>query len=620
MCGFVAIRTASGTPVAREALEAGAQSIVHRGPDDSGFFIEQNLGLGFRRLSIIDLSDQSHQPFEDPDGRLVLVFNGEIFNYVELRDELEALGHTFRTAGDTEVLLNAYKEWGEDCVSRLNGMWAFIVYDRVSRCVFGSRDRFGIKPLYSARAGETRVFASEIKAIYATGLIERVANWNTVASYLIDSAISSATHNNQTFFEAIEEIPAGSCFTVDERGKFRNWKFWSLPVDQPDPQVSPIDELRELLSDAVRLRMRSDVPVGVCLSGGIDSTAIICLMAEVLGSNRDQPLNAFSYIDANYDETKEIEATIELTSATLHKLTGSVDTFLERLDHVLAFHDEPFHSLNVLISFELYRMAAAAGVKVVLNGQGADETWAGYSSYFRNWWYTLVASGRIADLKRELNAFHRMHGKQPDASLSNSIGHFARHQLRRSRVYRNLSASRHRRGVRGHPWFSQQVFENYEPNVPEFEEMDIHSSLRRSVEQHSLPLYLRVEDRNSMAHSIETRLPFLDYRLVTLAMETGADWYLDGGWNKDALRKAMKGIIPDRVREREDKMGFPVSARDWFAGPLNETVRHALSDGNGSSHYLNKDAVLRDLDAHRRGGVDHSADLLKVLQLQMLNI
>ena len=620
MCGFVAIRTPEGVPVNIRAVEEATRSIVHRGPDDEGLYSDGNVGLGFRRLSIIDLSDHSHQPFEDPDGRYVMVYNGEIYNYLELRDELAAKGHSFRTTGDTEVLLTAFKEWGKDCVNRLNGMWAFIIYDKRNKQLFGSRDRFGIKPLYKAEAGDSQVFASEIKAVLATGMLDRDINWQTASSYLLDGRISSAVHNNETFYKGIKEIPAGHCFLVDRDGQYKSWAFWVLPDEVEGPEVTPVEKLQDLLRDSVKLRMRSDVPVGVCLSGGIDSTAIICLMADELGKDRTQPLNAFSYIDQRFDETTQIEATIAATGASLHKLSGNVDTFLDKLSEVLWIQDEPFHSLNVLISYELYKMASDAGVKVILNGQGADESWAGYPPYFYNYWYTLMASGRFLQLRREIGGHSRMHGTSQLSAWRTTLRTLVRDQLRKSGTYREYSTRRTQGQVTAHPWFTDDLSAVYVPEATDDVRLDIHSHLRRSVTKHSLPLYLRVEDRNSMAHSIETRLPFLDYRVVSLALTSGAEWLLKGGWNKFALREAMKGVIPEIVRTREDKMGFPVSAREWFAGPLYDVVRDVLSrDGSRQSGIYNTDVILRDLERHRKGDLDCSNGLLRVLQLQMLS-
>ena len=619
MCGFVAILDGGGADVDAASLRAATDVISHRGPDDHGYFERPGIGLGFRRLSIQDLSQKSHQPFEDSLGRYVIVFNGEIYNFVELRNELEGLGHSFRSSGDTEVLLTAYREWGQACVERFNGMWAFTIYDREDGSLFGSRDRFGIKPLYSSWDGQRRIFASEIKALFASGLVERRIDWQSATRYLVDERLSVPDEDGRTFFEGVVEVPAGHCFRVASNGEFRQWRFWDISAEAVVAADSPPDALSRLFRDAVKLRLRSDVPVGVCLSGGLDSTAIICSMAEELGDRRDEPLNAFSYIDKNFDETREVEATIEATKATLHRLSGDASSFLDSLQDVLWYHDEPLHSLNVLVSYELYRLAANSNVKVILNGQGADEAWAGYHSYFYNYWYGLYANGDKDRLQQEVDAYSEMHESNA-AHATSKVRHMVwRNRLRRSGLYRQLSARRARAQALRHPWFSQELFKQYRTEVPDYESLDLQSELNKSVSVRPLPLYLRIEDRNSMAHSIETRLPFLDYRVVSLAANTAPEWLLRGGWNKYALREAMKGVMPEIVRTRPDKMGFPVSAKDWFAGALYESTRSLLSDQSAREHGLfNTTAILGDLERHRRGETDVSPGLLRVAQMQLL--
>lgn len=619
MCGFVAIVGKSGRAVDRRELARATESIVHRGPDDSGIFVDGSVGLGFRRLSILDLSTQSHQPFEDTNGRFVLVFNGEIYNYVELRKELEQKGYSFRSTGDAEVLLTAYIEWNTACLERFNGMWAFVIYDRKERKIFGSRDRFGIKPLFVCNDGERHIFASEIKAVTATDRVDSRFNSRIAARYLLEGRLSEPDAHDETMFENISEIRAGHAFTVDSNGQFRTWAHWSIPARGLRVSDDPVERFRDLFADSVRLRMRSDVPVGVCLSGGLDSTAVICHMAEQLGNDRSEPLHAFSYQDEQFDEAAQIEATVQQTKAELHSLTSSGASFLDKLDEVMRFHDEPLHSLNVLVSYQLYKLAAASGIKVVLNGQGADETWAGYPSYFRNHWSGLLGAGRVSEAKNEIAAYAAAFGLDGRELLQQSVSTLCRNQLRRAKPYRWLSASRHRRALSDDRWFSTDLLSGQALEIPDFERTDLDTALRDSVLRDPLPLYLRIEDRNSMAHSIETRLPFLDYRLVELAFTTGAEWKIRQQFNKFGLREAMKGVIPEVVRSRVDKMGFPVSAREWFAGPLYSVVRDVVgSSAARQNGILQVDEILRDLERHRRGEVDCSDRLLRVLQFQML--
>lgn len=619
MCGFVAIIGRQGYAVNRMELERATETLLHRGPDDSGFFVDGTVGLGFRRLSILDLSMQSHQPFEDADGRYVLVFNGEIYNYVELRQELQQKGYRFRSTGDAEVLLTAYKEWGKACLSRFNGMWAFVIYDRKDGSIFGSRDRFGVKPLFICDDGDRHILASEIKAITAMDSVDSAINWRIASHYLVTGRLSEPDEHQETIYAKILEVEAGHAFTIDCSGRFSAWSYWSLPTREGGSIGDPVPEFSRIFEDSVRLRLRSDVPVGVCLSGGLDSTAVICHMAKVLGPDRTEPLHAFSYIDEQFDETKEVLATVQETGAELHRLANSGASFLDKLEEVIAFHDEPLHSLNVLVSYQLYAMAAESGIKVILNGQGADETWAGYPSYFYNYWYGLVQSGKIGTARREMAAFAETHNVDKNELWKTTSRTVFRNQLRRVKIYRKIAALRAVQSYQDDGWFTQDFLSNYEHEVPEFESLDLDNVLRKSVISEPLPLYLRVEDRNSMAHSIETRLPFMDYRLVQLAFNSAPEWKLSGGLNKFALREAMRGVIPDVVQSRVDKMGFPVSARDWFAGPLYDVVRGVIGSSKARQKgVFNADVILADLDKHRSGEADYSEKLLRVMQFELL--
>jgi len=357
----------------------------------------------------------------------------------------------------------------------------------------------------------------------------------------------------------------------------------------------------------------------VLLSGGLDSTSIICQMAELLGEARNDPLRSFSYVDESYDELDQIEATVDATRAESHILNSDDSAFLERLEEVLWFQDEPIHSLNALVGFELYRMAAGTGVKVILNGQGADETWAGYGSYFLNFRYGLARTGRMSRLLHEIREYAVAHKARPGPLLWAVMRTLFRNQLRRSLTYRKLAMRRARHAVAKDSWFTQELFDVYPNDVPEFEELDLHTALARSVAKDPLPLFLRIEDRNSMANSIETRLPFLDYRLVELAFRTQPDWKIRGKWNKFALRQAMKTTLPDLVQSRIDKMGFPVSSDKWFSGPLYEPLREVLAQRNSeAAELLNVPAIMADLEKHKAGYADFSRRFLRVMQVQLL--
>ncbi len=620
MCGFVSVVLRPDEIVDRVELEKTTDVLSHRGPNDRGFYIDGNIGLGFRRLSILDLSDKGHQPMEDEAGRFSIVFNGEIYNYIELREELAALGYDFRSTGDTEVLLKAYIQWGVDCLHRLNGMWAFLIYDRKTKKIFGSRDRFGVKPLFYYRLDGQTIIASEIKAIRASNLYRSGINWRTAAQYLFSGILSEPSADMKTLYEGIKEVPAGYAFELSDSDHLRSWRYYSSEhVEYRADVCNPEAEFTELFEDSVKLRMRSDVPVGVCLSGGLDSTSIICHMARLLGESRDSPLHAFSFMSSEYDESAQIAATIKLTAAELHRVTDEPATLWDTLGEVLFYHDEPLHSLNVLVSYELYRLASENGVRVILNGQGADETLAGYPSYFYNYWYSLFWSGQIMSSLREMRDFVSGHNLNSQEVRRKAFKSILRGPMKRSAIYRRLSSWRERKELNKEDWFSKDLLTQYPQKTLAYESQKLNSELHRSVSQSPLPLYLRVEDRNSMAHSVETRLPFLDYRLVSLAFSLPDNLKLRGPWNKYILRNSMASRIPDCVRLRKDKMGFPVPGKEWLAGPLYEPVRDMMSSQSVRERGIyNIQRIIEDLDEHHRGNVDISAKILRVVQLERI--
>lgn len=515
MCGFVAVLPHRDATVDPESLGKMTAALVHRGPDAQGLHVSAKGGLGFRRLSILDLAESGNQPMASADGKHVLVFNGEIYNYVELREELRALGHQFRSTGDSEVLLSAYREWGSACVERLNGMWAFLILDTVSGKVFGARDRFGVKPLYYHRTPERTIFASEVKAIRDSGLIEPRVNWSVVSRWLLADRLDVDT---STFIAGISSVPAGSAFEIDPDGSMRLWRYWRIPSrEEVDDSEAP-RAFAELFEDAVRLRLRSDVPVGVLLSGGLDSTAIICAMArQMRGDAAAAPLNAFCFMAPEYDETPYIEATLGETGARLHRLEIRPDELWRDVEVHLSYQDEPVHSPTSVIGFKLMQLAREHDVKVLLNGQGADEVLGGYPSYFVDYWSALIAKGRFSEALREKRRYGEVHGDESASALfAKAVRRVGRHVVHRVPGYDSLGRRHRRVQARRHSWYRGAVVESACLDADDYP-LSLTAQLRESVERAPLPLYLRVEDRNSMAHSVEVRLPFLDYRLVSLS-------------------------------------------------------------------------------------------------------
>lgn len=619
MCGFVAIISACGQPVDAAMLERMTGLLAHRGPDGSGRFLDGTVGFGFRRLAIFDLGATGDQPMVSPDGRHVIVFNGAIYNFIELRAELEALGHVFRSTGDTEVLLAAWREWGRDCLPRLNGMWAFLIYDRLERRVFGARDRFGVKPLFWYRDAERLIFTSEIKAVRDAGVARLELDWHTIADHLLEDRLDA---HERTLYTGVRRVPAGSAFEVDSTGRMRSWQYWSLPESAaalPSPR-DPGQAYAELFDDAVRLRMRSDVPVGVLLSGGLDSSTIMCSMARQLGPRaaRQVDLFALCYMDPEFDESSYISATLQQSGGTLERLETSPQALWDALGEHLWHQDEPVHSFSSVVVHQLMKLARARGVKVVLNGQGADEVLAGYRSYFSDYWLELMRAGRFATARREMEAFARGNGQPANGLFPRTLQTFMSQMLHGLPGYASLARQRRRAALVRDGWVSTEVRNHWVP-AEQGVAGTLNEALRWSLERAHLPLYLRTEDRNSMAHGVELRLPFLDYRLVSLAFRLGSEWKIRGEYTKVLLREAMRHRIPENVRSRVQKFGFPTAVDQWFRGALLEPLRDLIASRVvRESGLWNLAQVERDLQRHQRGEANLSGRLFDVAQVSLL--
>ena len=614
MCGFVGMIGLDGAGTDPQLIDRMSAMLRHRGPDDVGAYISDSVGFGFRRLSILDLSATGHQPMVSEDGQVVLVFNGEIYNYLELRSELQTLGHEFRSRCDSEVLLQSYLQWGTACVEKFNGMWAFLIHDGRKRKIFGSRDRFGKKPLYYYRRDGYVFFASEIKAILSSGRYVGGPNWKTISQFLIQNELEST---NETFYLGIEQLPAGTALELDLHGGYREWAYWSIADLPKATLINPEDLFYETFQDAMRLRLRSDVPVGVLLSGGMDSTSIACTLKAINGDAHRNPVYAFSFQAREFDESRYIDDTVKQTGVTLVHFSPDPNQLWEALQRVLWFQDEPVHSMSAVITFELCRLAAARGVKVLLNGGGPDE-FLGYFSFFLNYWCTLVATGQFREAWQEICAYRNVHGGNPEIFFLQSVYSYLISLARPFSAYRKIAGWKSRLQTQHRSWFSSELFDHLPSERSEYDNPDIDVALRKAVERTPLPLYLRINDRSSMAHSIEQRMPFLDYRLVSLAFQLPANWKMRGPWNKYILRQAMRGRIPESVRGRLDKMGFPVPAKTWFGGPLHGRIHDVLnSQAVRERGIYNVDTIRRDLALQEQGKIDVSVGLFRLAQFEL---
>ncbi len=618
VCGFAGVLRLDGAAVSPVLLQEMGDRIAHRGPDDSGVYCDGPFGLAFRRLAILDLSAMGHQPMATSDGQHVIVFNGEIFNFVELREELRQLGHTFRSTGDTEVLLAGYRQWGRALLPKLNGMFAFLIHDRARQLIFGARDRFGVKPLFRRQTATEIAFASEIKAFSAIRPLS--VNHDRLLDLAAAGRMDQLPWSTRTFFDGVDDVAPGTAFEIDMGGRTNTWSWWNLSDALSPPLAADAapDAFAELFEDAVALRMRSDVPVGVMLSGGLDSTSIACAMARLAGpaDRRPSPLHAFMFEDREHDETAYTRETLSYMQATAHRLHGRDGHVLADLEHLLHIHDEPVHSATALAGYWLYALAAQQNVRVVLGGQGADEILAGYSFYSRAYWSDLLRQGNLTLLQSELSAA-RVAG-QADAQLATVVRRVTSNALRGSPAVRFLISHGKRQVVPGWARPTDAVVRRRAQITSAQDFLSLDATLRDGLESSPLRLYLRVEDRNAMAHSVEARLPFLDYRIVSRAFSTPNEQKISGFQTKMLLRNAMRGRIPDSVHQRRDKMGFPASAAHWFRGELRTPTLDLLASRSArESELFNIVGLTRSLTSGEPLSALAADNLFQFLQLNL---
>ncbi len=554
------------------------------------------------------------QPFASDDGRLQLLHNGEIYNYRELRAELAAKGHVFRSASDTEVILAGYREWGDQCVRRFNGMWAIAIWDADHNRLFCSRDRFGVKPFYYRYEGGRFVFASELKAFRADPSAQLRANPRAVRDYVEQGYLD---HTGETFFDGIVALPAAHSLTLDDRG-LRVARYWGLEPRET-PRGDAAEAVRELFLDSVRLRLRSDVPVGTCLSGGLDSSAIACTVDHLLRTeaenarpvgDRQQTFTAF-FDEAGYDERPYAEAVVSRTRSNPHWITFGEDELVDALPTVVEAQDEPFGSTSVVAQWFVMREASRSGLKVMLDGQGGDETFAGYNGYFGPFLADLLLRRRLGELRRELGAYRSLHGVSAAASAVAVARPFVPERLRW------LARGRARGG-------SSLVGKDLRelPMTAEGNGAPYHGRLRRQLPliltRRGLPELLHYEDRNSMAHSLEARVPFLDFRLVELLFSLDAGQLIERGRTKAVLRRALGDLLPSVVRDRVDKLGFVTPERRWLRGKLGELAADVFaSRAFVERGWVDAAAAQQRLARHRSGELDAGFELWRALNVEL---
>lgn len=600
MCGIAGIISKQKVNDLKESLNKMLETIIHRGPDGHGEQIFDNrIALGHRRLAILDLSKEGLQPM-CYCSNLWITFNGEIYNYIELRDELKNYGFTFRTGTDTEVLLASYQRWGEDCVNHFNGMWSFAIYDVNEQKIFCSRDRYGVKPFYYSVDKNRFVFASEIKELLAISKDRPKADIDRLKAYLA-TGIQECGYT--TMFRGILQLEGGcnlilNCKTL-EYNVYRWYELSEVSLNRNTKEQNYRDFKTEFFS-SVRLRLRADVPVGSCLSGGMDSSAIVCAVHENMRNSnmeKEQITISSCFKDKRYDEQEYIDAVVKHTGVTSYKVFPDMSKVFDELDDLIWHMDEPFGGTSVYAQWCVFKKAREHGLTVMLDGQGADEQLAGYTPFYQVLFIDLLKKGKWQRLKKEIQYYKAMRASSENISTKRIILSTFASVLFADRFRYSINKL-YRKNVMGMPYTDDFYDNKYvKKGYQIYDKRNPQKYIQASM-LNGLSALLHYEDRNSMAHSIESRVPFLDYKLVELIYSVPIDQKIENGKTKNILREGLKDILPKEVYDRYTKLGF-VTPEDQWLKDNEKFFYHELEKAcDRLETIVNKESVLTWYKAH----------------------
>lgn len=554
IAGYIASQVADQTP-----LKKMTDAILHRGPDGEGHYYAPDFALGHRRLAIVDLSEAGAQPMHYLD-RYVITYNGEVYNHLELREELIRHGYSFKSESDTEVILASYDCWGVECLNKFNGMWAFVLYDKQAQQYFIARDRFGKKPLYYSHTADHFVFCSEVKGIYASGLVEKAPNISYLKNYLENGPNE---YDAETAFANVYRFPFAHYFLGSKEQLLNQPKFtryWELTTNTSKERFCPnkakeyAKQYYDLLSDAVRLRLRADVKVGSALSGGLDSSSIVYLVNEQLKAQGKADLQeTFSSVYKS-DGTQDCDESeyIDLLAKELNVISNQIEP---QEKNVIAEHQKVVWAMEnppegtIMSSWHTFMKVKQAGVTVNLDGQGADELLAGYTPYISSYFVSIS----IIDVYKEVLFFLQLPRVKKRVIQSFFMAHFR--FIFGQKIYEKIFKK-----IKGHAAPAQ-----------------LNETLKEAFTK-GLVTLLHYADHTSMAHSVESRAPFMDYRLVEFLAKVPACYKMHKGWSKYIARLAFDKKLPNEITWRKDKMGWPIPEKHWFNGNLRESLEETIQD------------------------------------------
>lgn len=603
MCGIAGIVSLNPSFISGDKLKLMSNAIAHRGPDGDGFWIndDNTVSLSHRRLKIIDLSAAAAQPMHYL-SRYTITYNGEIYNYIELKDELKLRGYHFTTQSDTEVILAAYDCWKENCLQYFDGMFAFALWDAKDEIIFCARDRFGEKPFYFHSNENTFLFASEMKSLWAAGVPKQV-NSTMLLNYLTIGYVQNAVEPQITFYKNIYALPPAHYISLNTNTlKFKLIRYWDLDKESVlnISYSEVIEKFSDLLKESVRRRMRSDVALGTSLSGGLDSSSIVGIMQAL----NNVPLKTFSAVFPAFekDESKYIKAVADKFHIENFCVSPTAESFILDIERLIYFQEEPFQSASIYAQYKVYELAKIQDVKVILDGQGADETLAGYHKYYHWYWQELLAKNKFAEIKRERKQAKEL-GVKSEWGIKNYFAAWVP-EMAAARLKKNI--------IREQIHQSDIAIDFLKENI------DKHSLVKPIVRKLNDILYfntcqlglselLRYADRNSMAHGREVRLPFLNHELVQFIFSLPTSFKIHHGWSKWILRKSVEQLLPPSITWRKDKIGYEPPQKQWMHHQKVQDIIYASKEKLVKEKILKNDVLQKSINpqnAHDKNNCD----------------